>query len=85
MANEENRLAVSVAEAARMIGVSRRTVEGYIGAGRLASRKLGFRRVVLLRDLMRFLRSDQPSASSTKRRPSPEEENAVIGSRSGGA
>lgn len=75
MQNEENRLAVSVAEAARMIDVSRRTVEGYIAAKRLASRKLGSRRVVLVRDLMRFLRSDQPSASSTKRRPFPDEEN----------
>jgi predicted transcriptional regulator len=74
MLNEENRLAVSVAEVARMIGVSRRTVEGYIGARRLASRKLGFRRVVLVRDLMKFLQSDQPSASSAK--SSPKEETA---------
>jgi excisionase family DNA binding protein len=77
MQNEENRLAVSVAEAARMIGVSRRTVEGYIGAKRLASRKLGFRRVILVRDLMRFLQSDQPSASPIKRKPFPGAEDAA--------
>lgn len=77
MQDQENRLAVSVAEAARMVGVSRRTLEGYIGTKRLASRKLGFRRVVLLRDLMRFLQSDQPSASPIKRRPSPIGEDAA--------
>jgi hypothetical protein len=86
--NEENRLAVSVVEAARMIGVSRRSVEGYIGAGLLESRKLGSRRIVLVRDLLRFLRSDKPSASPSnpsKRRSSAEEENSGIGSSSGGA
>lgn len=41
MQSEDNRLAVSVPEAARLIGVSRRTVEGYIATKRLASRKLG--------------------------------------------
>jgi excisionase family DNA binding protein len=53
-------LAVSIAEGARLIGVSKRTVENYIKEKRIDSRKLGRRRVVLLSSLERFLRHDQP-------------------------
>jgi len=75
MESQENRLGVSVAEAGRMIGVSRRLVEGYISTGRLPSRKLGSRRIVLVRDLTRFLQTDQPSASLAKRKNALAEEN----------
>jgi excisionase family DNA binding protein len=68
----ENRLAVSVAEAAEMVGVSKRTVEGYIRMRRLPARKVGRRTVVLVRDLERFLRRDQPPASPAKPRPASE-------------
>jgi excisionase family DNA binding protein len=63
----QTRLAVSVAEAATMLGISRRTVEGYIRIRRLPARKLGRRTVVLVRDLENFLRRDQPHASGTHR------------------
>jgi hypothetical protein len=56
-----SRLAVSMNEAASMITCSRRTLENYIAAKLLPSRKVGKRRVVLLRDLEKFLRVDQPS------------------------
>jgi excisionase family DNA binding protein len=63
----EKPLAVSLAEAAGMLAVSRRTVENYIRMRRLPARKLGRRTVVLLRDLENFLRRDQPSASPARR------------------
>ena len=62
------RLAVSINEAAATIGISRRSVENYIAAKVLPSRKLGKRRVILVRDLQNFLRSDQPSMGSKRQR-----------------
>lgn len=47
---------------------SRRAWERYIAAGRLPSRKIGGRRVVLRTDLLRFLARDQPPAVVRRRR-----------------
>ena len=58
---ESNKLAVTIVEAARTISVSPRTIQNYIQAGILPSRKIGRRTVILIRDLERFLRSDKRS------------------------
>lgn len=47
---------------------SRRAWERYIAAGRLPSRKIGGRRVVLRADLLRFLARDQPPPLPPKAR-----------------
>jgi hypothetical protein len=62
------RLAVSLNEAAETIGISRRSLENYIAANVLPSRKLGKRRIILVRDLEKFLRSDQPSVGRKRGR-----------------
>lgn len=54
-------LAVSVSEAARLLGLSKRSVENYILAKRLVARKAGRRTLVLTSSLSAFLRHDQPS------------------------
>lgn len=59
--NPNGRLAVSLNEAAALIGVSRRTIENYARAKLLPVRKIGSRSVVLVSALQKFLRSDQPS------------------------
>ena len=61
MENERARLAVGLDEAARMLNISRRTLEGYVAAKSLPTRKIGRRRVVMLRSLDEFLRHDHPS------------------------
>jgi predicted transcriptional regulator len=63
-----NPFAVSKYEAARLLGISVRSVENYIAAKLLEARKIGTRRVVLVRSLEKFLRSDQPSVSHSCRR-----------------
>jgi len=57
----DNRLAVSVREAAALLSISPRSVENYIAAKVLPARKIGRRTVLLVRDLHAFLRKDQPS------------------------
>lgn len=59
-------LAVGLPEAARLASVSRRSLENYISAKLLPSRKLGRRRVILMRDLERFLSADRPSAHKVR-------------------
>lgn len=56
------RLAVGIAEAARLADLSRRGLENYIKLKILPSRKIGRRRLVLLKDLEKFLALDRPSA-----------------------
>lgn len=51
-------LAVNVAEAARRLGVSPRTVATLVARKELPSRKIGRRRVVPVRALEEFLRRD---------------------------
>jgi hypothetical protein len=55
------KLAVGLREGATMLGISLRTLQSYVWAGRFPSRKIGRRTVVLVRDLELFLREDQPS------------------------
>jgi excisionase family DNA binding protein len=59
-----DRLAVSPAEAAELLGASRRYVDRCIEAGSLASIKRGGRRFVTGRALEEFL-ADTPTASAT--------------------
>jgi excisionase family DNA binding protein len=48
------------AEAARLIGISRRALEYRIAAGQLRSVRIGRRRLVLVSELRRFLARDWP-------------------------
>jgi excisionase family DNA binding protein len=57
---EQNRLAVGIAEAARLIGISRRAVEYRIAAGQLRCVRIGRRRLILVSELRRFLARDWP-------------------------
>lgn len=54
----ENVLACNLAEAARLLGVSPRTVATLIARKELPSRKIGRRRVISIRALEAFLRRD---------------------------
>jgi excisionase family DNA binding protein len=58
---EELPLAVDIREAARLLGVSPRTIQNYVSAKLLPARKLGRRTVIFRRSLESFLRKDQPS------------------------
>lgn len=49
------KLAVQPAVAAKMAGISRSTLYEEMGSGRLRSRKLGRRRVILVSDLQAWL------------------------------
>jgi excisionase family DNA binding protein len=61
--NTQDKLAVGVRQAAAMLGISARTLQNYVWAKRIPSRKIGRRTLVLVSDLERFIRTDQPSAS----------------------
>ncbi|HLI34832.1 MAG TPA: helix-turn-helix domain-containing protein [Terriglobia bacterium] len=58
----EERLAFSMAEAAKQIGITRRTLEKYAAIRLLKTVKIGRRRLVRIADLERFLSSDKPVA-----------------------
>lgn len=51
-------LAVNIQEAARLLGVSARTVATLVARRELASRRIGRRRVIPVRALEDFLRRD---------------------------
>jgi hypothetical protein len=57
-------LAVGIADGARMIGLSKRQTENYIALKLPPSKKIGRRRILLVKDLAKFLASDKPSAST---------------------
>jgi excisionase family DNA binding protein len=57
---ERQPLAVGIAEAARMIGISRRALEYRIAAGQLRTVRIGRRRLILVSELRRFLARDWP-------------------------
>ncbi len=57
---ERSVLAVSITEAARRLGLSPRSVASLIAQRELPSRKVGRRRLVLVSDLVVFLRRDHP-------------------------
>jgi excisionase family DNA binding protein len=61
MQTNPERLAVDTREAAHMLSVSPRTIQNYIRVKMLPSRKIGKRRLIPVRALENFLRSDQPS------------------------
>lgn len=63
------KLALSLGEAAAAIGICRRTLENFVAVGKLASRKIGRRRVIRVGDLQKFLRSDHRSPKPTASRP----------------
>lgn len=65
MNSTTQKLAVSTRDAARMLSVSRRTIQSYVTANVLRARKIGRRTVILIRDLEIFLRTDHapPRAS----------------------
>jgi excisionase family DNA binding protein len=58
-----NRISYRVAEASQLTGISRRTLECHIRAGRLRSRLIGGVRVILRKDLLSFLSADRPFAA----------------------
>jgi len=53
-------LAVNVQGAGAMLGISARQVQKFIEQNILRSRKIGRRRLILVDDLRKFVRSDQP-------------------------
>jgi excisionase family DNA binding protein len=59
--NDRKVLAVSMDEAARLLGVSPRTVASLARANRLISRRIGRRRVIPVSALDAFLRRDHPA------------------------
>jgi excisionase family DNA binding protein len=64
-----NKIAVSVREAAAMLGISPRSIQNYIRVKTLPARKIGRRTVILVRDLEAFLGTDRPSPVSKPRTP----------------
>jgi excisionase family DNA binding protein len=70
------RMTYSIAEAAAATGLSRPTLERHLAAGRLASVKIGGRRLIAVADLEAFVRSgeDQKSPKDDPcRSPTPPE------------
>jgi excisionase family DNA binding protein len=63
---EGARIAVSVAEAARMADLSRRSIENYVALKLLPSVRVGRRRLIRVKDLERFLSADRPSAREVR-------------------
>jgi excisionase family DNA binding protein len=57
-------LALSQREAARMLGVSPRTVDGLIALQRLPVRRLGRRVLIPRNGLQNLLRADQPTQAA---------------------
>jgi excisionase family DNA binding protein len=54
-------LAVGIAEAARRLGLSARTVAKLLSAQELASRKVGRRRIIPVEAIEAFLRNEGPA------------------------
>jgi excisionase family DNA binding protein len=62
MEQHTEKLAVSLREAAVMIGISPRTIQNYIRANKLPARKVGRRTVIEVRHLRTFLEADRACA-----------------------
>jgi excisionase family DNA binding protein len=60
------KLAVSVRDAAAMLSLSTRTIQNYIAVKRIPARKVGKRTLILVRDLEVFLRRDQTSPTDMR-------------------
>jgi excisionase family DNA binding protein len=65
MQRDETVLAVGMAEAARRIGLSPRTVANLVLTGKLPSQKIGRRRLIRVTELENLLRDDR---QATRRR-----------------
>jgi excisionase family DNA binding protein len=76
--NNLERLAVSIREAAAMLGISPRSVQNYIRMKRLPARKIGRRTVLSIRALENFLRQDQPPSSRAARAATTETQNSGL-------
>ena len=63
MHQDEAVIAVGVAEAARRLGLSARTVATLISRRELPSRKVGRRRIIPVAALEAFIKSDHPTGS----------------------
>jgi len=63
MQRDETVLAVGMAEAARRLGLSARTVATLISRRQLMSRKVGRRRIIPVLALEAFVRSDRAASS----------------------
>ncbi len=63
----DDALAVNMAEAARRLGVSPRTVATLVARKELPSRKIGRRRVIPIRALEEFLRRDHQTGNEKAR------------------
>jgi len=57
----DGRLLCSIEQAASVLGLSRRTVNAYIAAKHIVTRKIGRRRLVSVASLRAFASKDQPS------------------------
>ena len=66
MQRDETVLAVGVAEAARRLGLSVRTIATLVRRRQLASRKVGRRRIIPVVALEAFVRRDHVSSSLSK-------------------
>jgi excisionase family DNA binding protein len=65
--NVNEKLAVSVRDAAAMLSLSSRSIQNYITAKKIPVRKVGKRTLILVRDLEAFLHKDQSSPSRERR------------------
>ena len=65
------KLAVSVREAAMLLSVSARTIQNYISEKIIPARKIGRRTVVPMRALENFLRADRPSPAVKSHHEAP--------------
>jgi excisionase family DNA binding protein len=61
MMTQTDRLAVSIRDAATILGISPRSVQKYVAAKVLPARKIGRRTLIPFSALEAFLRKDQPS------------------------
>lgn len=66
MMKEQDKLSYSLAAAAEATGLSKRALEAHAAAGRLKTKKIGGRRIILRRDLLAFIGRDQPFAVPAK-------------------
>jgi excisionase family DNA binding protein len=70
--NNTEKLAVSIREAAAMLGISPRSVQNFVSLKKLPARKIGRRTLVLMRDLEAFLRRDHESPRIAVREDRPQ-------------
>ena len=72
MHRDETVLAVGMAEAARRLGLSTRTVATLVSRRQLRSRKVGRRRIIPVGALEAFVKSESPVGNTVQQRSSGE-------------